>query len=227
MSEKAAYRVDADYRARVNEIRSISAEYVTGGDNKEEHEVWGKLYALLDPYHRKYACEEFNEGKLLLEKAGVFRKDRIPSITELSEFLEAQTGFTLRPVVSIMDARQFLNSFAFKVFHCTQYLRHGRSVEFAEEPDLCHEFLGHAPMLVNPDFAEFAHELGMATLGATEEEMRNLTTIFWYTFEFGLCEQNGEKKVFGAGILPSSTEILDSLRDSDRHREFDLKATGF
>jgi len=224
----AAYNTDPEYRARIEEIRATTQQYQTGGElpeidyTKEEHEVWAKLYKKLGAYHLKYASEEYNEGKLLLEKAGVFKPDRIPNIRELSEFLEARNGVTLRPVVSIMNPREFLNSFAFKVFHCTQYIRHGRSVDFTEEPDLCHEYIGHAPMLVNNDFVDFAQELGMASLAASEEEMNDLTSIFWYTFEFGLCKEGNDTKVYGAGILPSATEMEACLQNVELHRGFDF-----
>jgi len=228
LTDDAPYNANMAYRSRVEEIRDYSASY-KGGDlgefeyTEEEHEVWSIIYKSLIPYHIKHASEEYNEGKLELEKVGLFTPNRIPSLRDVSQYFEETKGFTLRPVTSIMEPRPFLNSFAFKIFHCTQYIRHKDAIVSNQEPDICHELIGHAPMLVNPGFAEFAHELGLATLGATDKEIDEMTSIFWYTFEFGLCLQNGQPKVYGAGIIPSIREIGESLSHKDLHRPFDLK----
>jgi phenylalanine-4-hydroxylase len=41
----------------------------------------------------------------------------------------------------------------------------------------------------------------------TDDALRLLSRVFWFTFEFGVVEEDGELKAYGAGILSSFGEL--------------------
>lgn len=81
--------------------------------------------------------------------------------------------------------------------------------------------MGHAPMFAHQDFADFSQEIGLASLGASEVELKRLAAIYWFTIEFGMCYQNGKPKAYGAGILSSVGELAYCVTDEPELKPLD------
>lgn len=128
----------------------------------------------------------------------------------------------LKPVGGLISQREFLNGLAFKVFHSTQYIRHHAKPLYTPEPDIMHELMGHAPMFSHKPFADFSQDIGLASLGASELELRKLAAIYWFTIEFGMVKEPTGVKAYGAGILGGVGELEYCLTDKPKLYPLDL-----
>ena len=204
---------DDVYRARRALVDRLARAYRHGGAfpvveyTDAENRTWREVYERLAAVHRRHACAEYRRALADLEHHCGYGGDRIPRGRDVSEFLAWRTGFRLRPVAGLLSPRDFLNGLAFRVFFATQYLRHGSRPFYTPEPDICHELIGHAPMFADPAFADLSQEIGLASLGASAEDIERLARCYWHSVEFGLVRENGERKAYGAGLLSSFGEL--------------------
>ncbi|MEM8769486.1 MAG: ACT domain-containing protein [Pseudomonadota bacterium] len=204
---------DTDYRQSRARIDALARAYHHGAPlpepdySMEETATWQTVYTKLRKLHAAHACNAYERAIAELEAEAGFGAAQIPQFTAVSDFLKERTGFRLRPVSGLLGPREFLAGLAFRVFFATQYVRHHSRPLYTPEPDVCHELIGHAPMFADAAFADFSQEIGLASLGASDQDIEALSRCYWYSVEFGLLREGEGLKAYGAGLLSSFGEL--------------------
>ena len=183
----------------------------------EETRIWREVSPKLEALHQRHASRIYLQAKRTL---GISQSE-VPQLRLLSERLERETRMHLVPAEGPLPYRTFYSYIARRGFPVTQFIRHGSHPEFTPEPDMIHDCLGHVPPLMDRDYAELLTLIGKAA--ATTPHPRQVLALkrfSWFSIEFGLIEEEGETKIFGAGILSSTGEIPFSLSSDVKHRPF-------
>jgi phenylalanine-4-hydroxylase len=218
---------DPAYRERRNHIAAEAVSWTPGEPlprieyTEAEHEVWRIVSRELAPKHAKYACRDFREAAAAL----ALPTDRIPQLDEVTAGLQPLTGWSYHAAAGLVPLREFLGALGDRIFHSTQYIRHGAMPLYTPEPDLIHEVIGHGNLLASPRFAAIKREAGLAAQRVeTDDALQFLADVFWFTIEFGVLREEGEVRAYGAGILSSYGEI-EEFRGADL-RPLDLLEMG-
>jgi phenylalanine-4-hydroxylase len=178
----------------------------------EETRIWREVSPKLDELHVQHASQIYLKAKREL----AITREEIPQLRHLSDRLRRETNMHLVPAEGALPYRTFYEYIAGRGFPVTQFIRHGSHPEFTPEPDMIHDCLGHVPPLMNRDYAELLTLIGKAVATtARGEQVLALKRFSWFSIEFGLIEEAGDTKVFGAGILSSTGEIPNSLFSRD------------
>lgn len=217
---------DPAYRARRSHIAAAAINAPAGtvpviDYTEDEHRIWRLCQEQLAPKHEKYAHSEFLAAKHRLR----LPTDHVPQLDQVSARLRPLTGWGYRAAPGLVPLREFYADLGARTFNSTQYLRHGSEPLYTPEPDIIHEVIGHGNQLASPRFARLTEAAGRASLRLeTEDAMKFVADVFWFSMEFGVVKEHGEVKAYGAGILSSFGE-MDEFGHME-HRGLDLADMG-
>lgn len=171
----------------------------------DQHDIWAALYQRQLPKVREYACQDYLDGFEIL----ALPSDRLPTLAQLNDKITPTTGWrTIRTDVRYTDAVPWYHHFERREFLITNYLRGRDELEFTPEPDMFHDIFGHLPFMTLPYYTALQDIFAPAFLSAnTDQQRENVKRLAWYCTEFGILIENGERKMFGAGLLSSSGEM--------------------
>jgi phenylalanine-4-hydroxylase len=215
---------DPEYRKRRDYIASLAKKFretgvITDVDyNEQEQEIWRTVANRLEEIQSRRASKFYLQAK---KDLGI-SNDHIPQLTEMNRRLKELSNFRVAPIEGLVETRGFLSWLSWRTMLSTQYIRHHSRPEYTPEPDIVHESIGHIPMFTNRAFADFSQFIGHGARVATDHQLEELGRLYWFTVEFGLIEEDGETKAYGAGLLSSFGELENAFTDNVERRPFDL-----
>ena len=186
-----------------------------------EHDRWDRLFKRSQAVLHERACDEFTAmmHTLKLSESG------IPDMERLSDRLERVTGWRVVPVAELVPDDVFFDHLANRRFPAGAFIRSEQEMDYLEEPDVFHDVFGHVPLLANPVYSNFMQAYGKGGQRAISlGRLPNLARLYWYTVEFGLLRTPAGLRIFGAGIMSSTTESVFALESQSPNRiAFDLE----
>jgi phenylalanine-4-hydroxylase len=182
----------------------------------DEDVIWKFIIHKLDETQQRRAWKTYLNGREQIN----FDHDRLPDLRALSRQLHDLNGLRLIPAEGLIDFREFFSHLAEKEMPCTQYLRHGSQPQYTPEPDVIHDVIGHVPALMDAEYVTLIQLVGRAARRANAEQLLWLNRIYWFGIEFGLIEEAGDVKIFGAGLLSSFGEMDHAFSDEVERRPF-------
>ena len=187
-----------------------------------DHRVWRTLFERQMEQLPLMASKTYLEG---IKKVG-FVADRIPNFeTETNPRLRALTGWEVEPVTGLIPKRDFFELLANQKFPASTWLRKPEQLDYLEEPDMFHDTFGHVPLLAHQPFCDFMSELSKVALRWLDvpEAIEQIGSLYWYTVEFGLIQEENRLKIYGGGILSSIGESTYCLRADVPKIRFDVR----
>jgi len=217
-----------------------------------ENKIWQDLYINLDSLLDQYVSREYLLGMRTLP----IPIDRFPEFDVISPLLENATDWQLTPVAGFLTEELFFDLNANRKFPVTDIIR--KSPRFDEkykginiqndqgyvpEPDIFHDIQGHVPFLINRDYANYLHDVGVLGHAILNDErglghelvahnLKRLQNFAWWTYEFGLIKNSGETdqfrrnkndidyEIYGAGIISSYDETSNIIECAKGNSSF-------
>jgi phenylalanine-4-hydroxylase len=118
-----------------------------------DHAVWRFILRQLRVFLSTHAHESYLDG---LRKTGI-EIERIPKISDISQKLQ-EFGWRAIPVSGFIPPAAFMELQSLGVLPIASDMRSIEHLKYTPAPDIVHEAAGHAPLLVQADFARYLRQ---------------------------------------------------------------------
>ncbi len=117
--------------------------------------VWRYVMRMNVDYLTKVAHGSYQDG---LKKTGIF-VDHIPRMEGMNRILK-EIGWAAVSVDGFIPPNAFMEFQAYNVLVIASEMRTIDHIEYTPAPDIIHEAAGHAPIISNPEYAEYLRRFG-------------------------------------------------------------------
>lgn len=121
----------------------------------QDQAVWRYVMRKNVDYLRKVAHGSYVEG---LHKTGISTEE-IPSMYGMNRILK-EIGWAAVAVDGFIPPTAFMEFQAYNVLVIAHDIRQIDNIEYTPAPDIIHESAGHAPIIANPEYAEYLRRFG-------------------------------------------------------------------
>lgn len=189
----------------------------------EDLAVWSILFKRQVQNLQNKASSDYLEALHTMQE--VLNEYELPDFERINNWFKQTTGWEIYCVPGLIEVDVFFKLLAEKKFPSSAWLRSKDKLDYLEEPDMFHDIFGHIPLLCNPGYSRFVHEFGILGKQFSHDPriLEELQRLYWFTIEFGLIKEQGETRIFGAGIISSFHESISSLSAGEvTHLAFEL-----
>ncbi|MFH9400843.1 phenylalanine 4-monooxygenase [Streptomyces sp. NPDC017638] len=201
---------DPDYLSRRRAIAAQARGHRVGDPSppveytESEERTWRTVHRALWTAQDEHACRAALDAR----QYAPVPADHIPQHAEVGAHLRRLTGFDFTLAGGVVANKRFLGSMADGYFHAVQFVRHPAVPLFTPEPDVVHDVFGHGIHLASPAFARIYRLIGKAALRVEREDvLQMISDVYWFTLEYGVLDEGGAPKAYGAALLSSFGEI--------------------
>ena len=120
-----------------------------------DHAVWRFIMRQSAYYHKEHAHQIYFQGLL---GTGI-NMERIPRISEMNDIL-SRIGWGAVAVDGFIPPAAFMEFQAYKVLVIACDMRQIEHLEYTPAPDIVHEAAGHAPIIVDREYAAYLQRFG-------------------------------------------------------------------
>lgn len=117
--------------------------------------VWRYVMRLNVDYLQRVAHESYKDG---LKKTGI-SIESIPHMEGMNRILK-EIGWAAVSVDGFIPPNAFMEFQAYNVLVIASDMRTINHIEYTPAPDIIHEAAGHAPIIANPEYAEYLRRFG-------------------------------------------------------------------
>jgi phenylalanine-4-hydroxylase len=174
--------------------------------------VWRYVMKKCVNYLADVAHESYLKG---LEQTGV-GIERIPSMYGMNRILK-EIGWAAVAVDGFIPPNAFMEFQANKILVIASDIRQLENIEYTPAPDIIHESAGHAPIIANPDYAEYLRRLG--EIGAKAILSKHDMDVYEAVRELSILKE-------AEGIRQEKITIAENKVNELQNRKVELSEMG-